>query len=554
MDAPAVGHHPQLVIGLADATGWILGMSVEQVAVARRAVGVGLVRATVLLAAFVGPLSPRGRSQTGTELEQAKLLAGNGQAGDRLGYAVSVDGGTAVLGAPYSNFGGDNSGSARVFVRNGRSWVLQATLVDPHAAPQQFFGNSVSIDGDTVVVGAVRDNAAGSEAGSVYVFERSGTSWNLNAWLVPDDISPNDRFGVSVSVRGDTAVVGSWWDDDAGTSSGSAYVFQRTGCCWTQRGKLVGSDTAAGDRFGAWVALDGNTVLVEGDSKIYVFVKSGSSWAEQAILVPGDRSPVHRPSISGDRAVATAGVGSIKIFERTGTTWREQPELSVCDGSFSNTAYMDGDIIVASVSTGSACVYERDGSTWIDRARLAASDGSTLRAVAVASRTVLAGALENDDTANNAGAGFVFDLPLVVSTYCTAKTNSLGCVPFLTTNGKPSASSTQPFRIVSNQVLPGEAGFLLYGSKKANLAFHGGRLCIKAPASRLLPLKVAKQDGVLPCEGILRSNFNSRIQSSVDPTLTVGATVFAQWVQRDPADPAGFGDSFTDGVQFAIMP
>ncbi len=141
-----------------------------------------------------------------------------------------------------------------------------------------------------------------------------------------------------------------------------------------------------------------------------------------------------------------------------------------------------------------------------------------------------------------------------VATYCTGKTNSLGCVPFLTSNGAPSASATTAFQVIGNDMIPGEAGFLLYSFKKSNLNFHGGKLCVKAPVSRLLPPKVASGTGTPPCSGFLKRNLNATIQSGSDPLLTPGQTVNVQWRQRDPADPAGFGDSLTDGLNFTINP
>ncbi len=138
--------------------------------------------------------------------------------------------------------------------------------------------------------------------------------------------------------------------------------------------------------------------------------------------------------------------------------------------------------------------------------------------------------------------------------YCVGKTNSLGCVPFLTTSGTGSATSSSAFSIRAEDVLPGEAGFLLYSFKKSNLNFHGGKLCVKAPITRLLPPKVAKTTGSPPCTGFVNRNFNAAIQSGNDVFLTAGQTVSAQWRLRDPADPAGFGDGLSNAVRFVICP
>ena len=94
---------------------------------------------------------------------------------------------------------------------------------------------------------------------------------------------------------------------------------------------------------------------------------------------------------------------------------------------------------------------------------------------------------------------------------------------------------------------------LLYGYSKSSLNYHGGKLCVKTPITRF-PGKAALDTGPLPCKGILKANMNKRIQSGVDPMLTAGAQVFAQWRQRDPADSTGFGDSLSDGLSFTIQP
>ena len=106
-----------------------------------------------------------------------------------------------------------------------------------------------------------------------------------------------------------------------------------------------------------------------------------------------------------------------------------------------------------------------------------------------------------------------------------------------------------------SRFVPNEIGFLIYGlNGKSNLNFHGGKLCVKTPFVRLLPPKNSGSTGTPPCSGVFKRNFNTRIQSGVDPLLTVGARVNAQYRQRDPGDPAGFGDSLSNGVQFVIAP
>ena len=100
------------------------------------------------------------------------------------------------------------------------------------------------------------------DSGSAYVFHRSGTRWSQPAKCAAADGARGDFFGVSVSVSGDTAVIGARLDDDAGPGSGSAYVFSRSGTTWSQQAKLTAADGAAGDVFGWSIALSGDTVVI----------------------------------------------------------------------------------------------------------------------------------------------------------------------------------------------------------------------------------------------------------------------------------------------------
>ncbi|HVM55185.1 MAG TPA: hypothetical protein VM262_18515, partial [Acidimicrobiales bacterium] len=190
--------------------------------------------------------------------QQAKLTAADAAGGDRFGVAVAVSGDTAVVGANAADTpAGSNVGSAYVFVRSAGTWALQAKLTATDAAAVDNFGISVAISGDTAVVGAYLDSTlAGSNAGSAYVFVRSAGTWAQQQKLTAADAAAGDRFGISVAVSGDTAVVGAYLDDaPAGMDSGSAYVFVRSAGTWAQQQKLAASDADAGDRFGIAVAV-----------------------------------------------------------------------------------------------------------------------------------------------------------------------------------------------------------------------------------------------------------------------------------------------------------
>ena len=124
------------------------------------------------------------------------------------------------------------------------------------------FGISVSTSGDYAVVGAYFDDDNGDESGSVYVFKRAGTSWVQEAKLRPSDGAAGDQFGWSASISGDYAVVGAESDDDNGTDAGSAYLFKRTGRSWTEEAKIIPFDGAGDDNFGNSVSISGDYAVV----------------------------------------------------------------------------------------------------------------------------------------------------------------------------------------------------------------------------------------------------------------------------------------------------
>jgi hypothetical protein len=155
----------------------------------------------------------------------AKLLADDGAADDFFGWSVSVSGDTAVVGASRDGDDGPFSGSACVFTRNGSVWTQQDKLTASDAALGDQFGDSVAVSVDTAVVGALGNDDHGADSGSAYVFTRSGSSWTEQAKVTATDGAADDYFGCSVALSGDTVVVGADWDDDNGEDSGSAYIF-----------------------------------------------------------------------------------------------------------------------------------------------------------------------------------------------------------------------------------------------------------------------------------------------------------------------------------------
>jgi hypothetical protein len=280
----------------------------------------------------------------------AKLTASDGAAGDYFGISVSVSGDYAILGAYGDDDNGGNSGSAYIFYYDGTSWSQQAKLTASDGADLDLFGKSVSVSGDYAIVGAYKDDDNGADSGSAYIFKRSGTSWSEQAKLLASDGYSSDFFGLSVSISGDYAIVGAYGDDDNGSRSGSAYIFKRSGTNWSEQAKLLAADGAADDRFGWSVYVSGDYAIVgayQDDSagSAYIFKRIGTNWSEQAKLVAADGAANDKfgvgVSISGDYAIVGAyadddsgtNSGSAYIFERSATNWSQQVKLLAADGA-----------------------------------------------------------------------------------------------------------------------------------------------------------------------------------------------------------------------------
>ena len=231
--------------------------------------------------------------------ETAKLTASDGAFNDQLGttIALSKSGSTLVAGASFDDDKGNNSGSAYVFVEPVGGWsgslTETAKLNASDGAANDHFGiGGVGLSGSTVMVSATRDDDNGPESGSAYVFVEPAGGWagNLNevAKLTASDGATLDFFG-AVDVSGNTAVVSAASDDNAnGINAGSAYVFVKPVGGWagnlTETAKLIDSDGAAVDLFGARLGISGSTVVAGVPRHDEIGPDSGSAYVFE---IPG---------------------------------------------------------------------------------------------------------------------------------------------------------------------------------------------------------------------------------------------------------------------------
>ncbi len=195
-------------------------------------------------------------------VQQQKLTAADGAAGDLFGFSVSIDEDKAIVGAYQDDDNGSNSGSAYLFHWDGANWVQQQKLTAADGTATDFFGFSVSIGGDKAIVGAHQDDGNGSNSGSAYLFHWDGANWVQQQKITASDAAGEDYFGKSVSVSEDAALIGALGEDDGGSSAGAAYLFAWNGLEWAEQEKLAAFDAAGGDRFGYSVALSGNRTAV----------------------------------------------------------------------------------------------------------------------------------------------------------------------------------------------------------------------------------------------------------------------------------------------------
>ena len=197
-----------------------------------------------------------------------KLVASGGFGVDRFGKSVSISGDRALIGAPAADVNGmQDHGAAYVFELQGATWVQVKKLIPSDGQAADFAGFSVAIDGDTAMMDAPSHDAAGWNAGAVYVFEKGPADWSETQKILASDPAANDKFGLPIALDGELVVIGAQTDDDAcpppsSCNSGSAYAFRRTASGWVQIGKILASDSVKNDLFGAWLGLSGTTVLV----------------------------------------------------------------------------------------------------------------------------------------------------------------------------------------------------------------------------------------------------------------------------------------------------
>ena len=376
--------------------------------------------------------------------KQVKVVASDGATLDRLAAAAVIRGDLALLGAPKKG-----AGAAYLFVRSGSGWTQKAKLTAADGATGDNFGVAVDLQEETLAIGASADDDKGTDSGSVYLFTRSGSTWKQAVKLTASDGAAGDGFGGSVSLENSALLVGAPGDDDKGAGSGSGYVFARSGTTWSQQGKLVASDGAAGDALGVAAALDGGLALLgaSGDDdkgadsgSAYLFTLNGTTWSQHGKLTASDGA-------AGDAlgsAVALNGSagalgapkdddkgadsGSAYVYRRIGFNLVAPSKLTASSGSagdgFGTGLALDlshllvgapGDD-VNGFNAGSAHLYSRSGNSWTFVHKLLNTGAKPVDAlgtsVGLSGDTALMGMPGENTKGPNAGAALLQQLCL----------------------------------------------------------------------------------------------------------------------------------------------
>lgn len=377
------------------------------------------------------------------------VKAFNSRAGFTFGSSVALDGDTAVIGAPAedsssggvdgneASTGAEGAGAAYVAIRgaNGK-WARQAYLKAESSGKGDAFGTAVAISGNTIAVGAPRDN---SSRGSVYIFVRIGSTWSQQAVLAEPVPASGNEFGATVALEGNRLVITALNSNLIKYQGGAVYSFTRSGGTWTADATHPNPPEEryqSYDGFGYRLSLSGERVAVsewQGERSIFVMLHSGSGWSmEDSINLPGDTLEKSKIALDGDTLAATAP-GVTHVYTRSGSAWIKQVSLTPFSAAategFGSSLALKGDLLAVGsgcdTCSGGVSTFVRSGTAWkpgvfVTPANIEASDALGF-SVAISGNRLIAGAPGEDSSATsfnqssannnivNSGAAFIFE-------------------------------------------------------------------------------------------------------------------------------------------------
>ena len=386
---------------------------------------------------------------------ETKLVASNGDSGDKLALSTAISDIYAIAGAPEDEPNGAKSGSVYFYELVGGVWVEKQNVIPGDGSADDQFGYSVTIDGEWAAVGArFRGPTASSTDGKVYIYKRNGSGvWSE---FTSFTLTSLDHFGTSVSLDGDYLAVGgvNAIVDYSGTlvQCGTVVIYRYNGSIWAKQTEIAPSDGAAFDEFGHSVAIHGNRLAVgtwkadvsgQGNAgAVYMFSRVGSVWTQDVKLTAFDYATDdnfgHSVSVYDDKLAVGAHYddgkkGAVYFYKETGGTWGLSNKATASNGSTFDYFGSSVDFIkanhvivgaekhrVGSSRMGAAYLFEYNNgtSTWSENTTtnmINATDGSSNdyygKCVAGDGDYVFVGAFRSDPSGvSSAGAGYFYDI------------------------------------------------------------------------------------------------------------------------------------------------
>jgi len=504
-----------------------------------------------------------------------KLTASDAAADDRFGYSVATNGDTVVVGAYTKN---SNTGAAYIFERNrggAENWGQVQKLTASDAAVNDQFGRSVAIDVDTVVVGAWVKN---SNTGAAYVFKRNQggvENWGQVQKLTASDAAGGDAFGSSVSIDADTVVVGAYTKN---SNTGAAYIFERNqggAENWGQVQKLTASDAAIFGFFGYSVSINGNTAVIGSYGKqpgaAYIFERNqggAANWGQVQRLTASDGVGGDQFGISVAINIDTVAVGAnhgnratsgaVYIFERNQNgveSWGQVKEITADDANlldeFGISVAIDGDTLVVGAwainldTGGAAYIFDRNQNGvegWGQVQKITSSDvaahdqfGSS---VGIDSDTVVVGAVGKN---SNTGAAYTFHLTSPTPTP-TPTTASCGFTANLGSPPAPATTGTMTTRLTRASV-QGTCSTNSFPGNFASGSFPFDAYTFANPSSSPVCVSAALTVNS-------QSNANYQIAAFLAPFVATDITNASRYL-GDPGLSSGF-PSLIQSFQFTV--
>lgn len=375
-----------------------------------------------------------------------KILASDGIGDDWFGFDVAMSGNTAVVSATGRDDGVINSGSAYVYQRTNGVWREVAKLSADDAATNDQFGSGLSIDGNTLVVGARFDDDDANSSGSAYIFREIGGVWQQLAKLTASDPQPGAQFGHTTSLWGDTVAIGAPFGGESGSGTGAVYIFRENMGGWSQVAKLIASDAVANDEFGYDVAMVGDTLVVgaRGDDHetgaVYVFKELNGNWGEIAKITASDAAEddFFGQTLAYDGATLCVGApradegeqesGAAYVFREVNGIWTQlavlKSDQTWREDFFGTSIAVDGNLILVGspqddttgTNSGSVTAFREVAGRWLQLSRITAVDAEAGdqfgSGIAISGNCALIGARTDDNLGySTKGAGYLFEIP-----------------------------------------------------------------------------------------------------------------------------------------------